>query len=91
MLLVDGTIKKQVLIEYTSPLKTAGEVRKLAVSMHFAAYNGLGTLYKIRHNYYGNAAKMAWTHMPSKVKYPMAIGLAAMALSCVRAVLHLLQ
>ena len=75
--LKDGSVKKSVLIEYTSPLTSAGDVRKLAVSMHFTAYNGMGIGFKIKNNFYGNAVKQAWTHMPAKVKYPMAVTLAA--------------
>ena len=72
VVLTDGTTKKNVLIRYSSPLESAASVRKVAVAMHFAAYNGLGTMYKIRHNFYGNAVVQAWTHMPTKVKYPLA-------------------
>ena len=87
--LADGSRQKR-LIRYTSPLKSAAEVRKLAVSMHFAAYNGLGFVYKLRTNFYGNAVKQAWTHMPAKVKYPMAAALAVSVAGLFKAVMYLI-
>lgn len=89
--LIDGTVKKGVLIPYTTPLKSAGEVRKLAVSMHFAAYNGMGIIFKIKQNYYGNAVKQAWTHMPAKVKYPMAAALVSVIAACAKGVQLMLR
>lgn len=74
--LKDGTVKQNVLIPYSSPLESAAGVRKLAVSMHFEAYNKLGHLYKFRNNFYGRAVIQAWTHMPAKIKYPLAAALA---------------
>lgn len=76
--LKDGTTKSNVLVRYTTPLESAAGVRKLAVSMHFEAYNGLGHVYKLRHNFYGRAVVQAWTHIPAKVKYPLAAVLAGM-------------
>ena len=75
----DGTVRPDVLIRYSSPLKSAAGVRKLAVAMHFEAYNGLGMVYKFRHNFYGRALVQAWTHMPTKIKYPLAAALAGVA------------
>ena len=74
--LEDGSIKENVLIPYTTPLESAAAVRKIAVAMHFEAYNELGLTYKIRHNFYGRAVVQAWTHMPAKVKYPLVAVLA---------------
>ena len=88
--MADGTVRERVLIAYLTPLKSAGEVRKLAVSMHFAAYNGLGIKFKLAHNYYGNAVRQAWTHMPAKVKYPMAMAVAAVWIVCVKGAKRLL-
>ena len=39
----DGTEKEGVLIPYPTPLKSAREIRKVAVAMHFEAFNGLWT------------------------------------------------
>lgn len=75
VVLDDGTVKTDVLIRYTSPLESAAGVRKLAVAMHFEAYNGLGMVFKIRNNFYGRAVVQAWTHMPAKIKYPFAAAL----------------
>ena len=75
----DGSVKK-TLVPYSRPLKSAGDVRKVAVEMHFAAYNGLGVVYKLKTNFYGNAVKQAWTHMPAHYRRPamaVAIGLVA--------------
>ena len=88
--LADGSLSKGVLVRYPTPLKSAGEVRKLAVAMHFAAYNGLGVGFKLRHNFYGNAVRQAWTHMPAKVKYPMAMAVAAVWIVCVKGAKRLL-
>ena len=55
--------------------ESAGQVRKIAVAMHFEAYNGMGFMYKLRTGFYQGAVKQAWTHMPAKVKYPMAAAL----------------
>ena len=74
----------EVLIPYPRKLEKAAEVRKLAVEMHMTAYNTLGVGYKIRHNFYGNAAKQAWTHMPAKVKYPMAVVLVGVLAASVK-------
>ena len=89
--LASGTVKKGVLIEYTSPLRSAGEVRKLAVSMHFAAYNGLGLGFKLRNNFYGNAVRQAWTHMPAKIKYPAAAILFGTLAACAKLMRRLLR
>ena len=45
---------------------TAGEVRKVAVQMHFEAYNKLGFGFKWSQSFYSRAAKQAWTHMPAE-------------------------
>ena len=44
-------------------------LRKIAVAMHFEAYNGLGFFYKLQNGYYSGAARQAWAHMPNHVKY----------------------
>ena len=80
--MADGAVKQGVLIKYTEPLRSAGQVRKLAVAMHFEAYNKLGIAFKIRNNFYGNAVKQAWTHMPIGVKYPMAAALVGVTAVC---------
>ena len=89
--MADGTVKKGVLVAYTPPLKSAGEVRKLAVSMHFAAYNALGLGFKLRNNFYGNAVRQAWTHMPAKIKYPMAAILVGTLAACAKLARRLLR
>ena len=69
--MADGSVKEKVLVKYDPPLKSAGEVRKVAVAMHFAAYNGMGVKYKLFNGFYTGAAKMAWTHMPKRVRNVM--------------------
>ena len=66
--MADGTIKSKVLVPYDPPLESAPQVRKVAVSMHFAAYNGLGFRYKLAKGFYSGAAHQAWTHMPQRVR-----------------------
>ena len=62
----------RVLVPYDPPIQTAAQVRKIAVSMHFAAYNGLGFRYKLSQGFYTGAAKQAWTHMPARVRAALA-------------------
>ena len=65
--LPDGHIES-CLIPYSPPLTEAKMVRKIAVAMHFEAYNGMGLGYKLSNGFYSGAAKQAWTHMPAKVR-----------------------
>eukprot|EP01084_Bolivina_argentea_P276850 472484_1 len=67
--LMNGTVKKKVLIPFETPLTDAKDVRKIAVSMHFAAYNGMGIQYKLQQGYYQKTAKQAWKHIPFNVKW----------------------
>ena len=56
-------------------------LRKIAVAMHFEAYNGMGFMYKVKKGYFSAAVKQMWAHMPSKVKYGIsAVGIATMAI-----------
>ena len=87
VILADGT-KWRVDIPYTSPLESAGQVRKIAVAMHFEAFNGLGIAYKLRHGFYSGAARQAWAHMPRNVRMAglgVVTGLVAVvAMTCIR-------
>ena len=56
---------------YTSPLASAGGVRKIAVAMHFEAFRELGLLYKLRHGFFQDAARQAAQHMPLRVLVPV--------------------
>ena len=64
----DGYVMPKVLIPFEPPLEKAGDVRKVAVAMHFAAFNGLGWQYKLANGFYTGAARQAWHHMPPRVK-----------------------
>ena len=64
----DGYVMPKVLIPFDPPLEKAGDVRKVAVAMHFAAFNGLGWQYKLANGFYTGAARQAWHHMPPRVK-----------------------
>ena len=56
-------------------------LRKIAVAMHFEAYNGMGFMYKLKKGYFSGAVKQMWAHMPSKVKYGIsAVGIATVAI-----------
>lgn len=66
--MADGSTKSNVLVPYDPPLQTAAAVRKVAVTMHFAAYNGMGIKYKLLNGFYTGAARMAWTHMPKRIR-----------------------
>jgi len=59
----DGSAKS-VVVPYDPPLAAAKDVRKCAVAMHFAAFNGLGLRYKLANGYYSGAARQALHHMP---------------------------
>ena len=74
--MADGTVRSNVLIPYNKPLTGAGEVRKVAVQMHFEAYNKLGFGFKWSQSFYSRAAKQAWTHMPARVKLTAVASLA---------------
>merc|ERR1711924_573718 len=51
--LADGSVAPQpCLVRYPSPLQSAGELRKLAVKMHFEAYGELGVVYRFTHVFY---------------------------------------
>lgn len=64
----DGYVMPKVLVPFDPPLEKAGDVRKVAVAMHFAAFNGLGWQYKLANGFYTGAARQAWHHMPPRVK-----------------------
>ena len=64
----DGYVMPKVLIPYEPALEKEGDVRKVAVAMHFAAFNGLGWQYKLANGFYTGAARQAWHHMPPRVK-----------------------
>jgi hypothetical protein len=65
VMLPDGSVQHKVLIRYTTPLTSAAQVRKVAVAMHFAAFNGLGFRYKLKSGFYLGALRQAWSHMPT--------------------------
>ena len=76
------SVREGIEIKFTSELKNAGQVRKIAVAMHVEAFNGLGFLYKVRQGFYSRYAAMALKHMPRSVLFGAAvasigIGLAA--------------
>ena len=50
---------EEVLVTYPRPLESAGDVCKLAVEMHFAAFKALGLKYRLTNGYYTGAAKHA--------------------------------
>ena len=64
--LANGTVTPAT-IPFDPPLKSASDVRKVAVAMHFAAYNALGFRYKLTMGFYSGVARMAWTHMPARI------------------------
>ena len=73
--LSEGLILSNAELKTLRKAAPLAAVRKLAVAMHFEAYNKLGMSYKVKHNFYGRAVVQAWTHMPAKVKYPIAAAL----------------
>jgi len=81
--LANGTVTP-VIIPFDPPLKSASDVRKVAVAMHFAAYNALGFRYKLTMGFYSGVARMAWTHMPARIKLGL-VGFAAASVVTVAA------
>ena len=78
--LADGTVRRRVLVPYDPPLAAAAHVRKVAVAMHFGAFNGMGLGYKCRHGFYSGAARQAWAHMPPRARLAVAgIGLSVLS------------
>ena len=82
----DGYVMPKVVVPYEPALEKAGDVRKVAVAMHFAAFNGMGTQYKLTRGFYTGAARQAWHHMPPRVKS----GLVGAALTVVAAIAYVL-
>ena len=71
----DKMVHENVLIHYSSALISAGQVRKVAVAMHFEAFHGLGFRYKMNSGYYKHYVQMGLKHTPT----PVLIGGAALA------------
>jgi hypothetical protein len=69
----DGKVKS-VTVPFDREMKGPADLRKSAVAMHMEAFHGLGYMYKLKNGYYPNAANMAWTHMPKKVKTGLIVG-----------------
>ena len=65
--LPDGLVKSAT-IPYSPPLTEAKQVRKVAVAMHFEAFNALGMWYKLKMGFFSGAAKQAWTHLPPRLR-----------------------
>ena len=65
--LPDGLVQS-ALIPYRPALTEAKQVRKVAVAMHFEAFNALGFWYKLKNGFFSGAAKQAWTHLPPKLR-----------------------
>ena len=72
----DGQVVQR-LVRYSSPLERAAGVHKLAVAMHFEAFNALGFRFKLRHGYFWGAARQAWHRLPTAVRYPVSAVLLA--------------
>ena len=75
--MVDGSVQKEVLVPYSKPLASAGDVRKVAVAMHFEAYKQLGFGFKWSQGFYSRSAMQAWTHMPARVRWAAVTSFAA--------------
>ena len=71
----DKTVHENVLIQYPSALISAGQVRNVAVAMHFEAFHGLGFRYKLKSGYYKHYMQMGLKHAPT----PVLIGGAVLA------------
>jgi cytidylate kinase len=61
--IVVQTVVKGIEIQYTTKCTAAKDMHKIAVNMHFEAFNGLGMVYKLKSGYYQDAL----THIPKKV------------------------
>ena len=77
--LADGSERKAVLIPHKPPLESAAQVRKVAVALHFEAFNGLGVSYKLWNGFYQDAARQAWAHMPRRARVAVVAMVAAVA------------
>ena len=76
----DGSIKRNVLVPYTAPLKTAAGVRKVAVAMHVQAFAELGFAYRLSRGYYSGAFRQIVHHTGgAKVWVPLGVAVAAAA------------
>ena len=75
----DAAVHENVLIKYTSALNGAGQVRKVAVAMHFEAFHGLGIGYRIKSGYYKHYAQMGLKHAPTPILVGGAVLVAAAA------------
>ena len=70
---MDGDARKRsaetsVVVPYDPPIRSALEVRKVAVAMHFKAFNSLGIRYKVFNGFYMGALRMMWKHMPPLIR-----------------------
>ena len=61
--IVVQTVVKGIEIPYTTKCTAAKDMHKIAVNMHFEAFNGLGMVYKLKSGYYQDAL----THIPKKI------------------------
>eukprot|EP00929_Paragymnodinium_shiwhaense_P006856 TRINITY_DN11080_c0_g1_i1.p1 TRINITY_DN11080_c0_g1~~TRINITY_DN11080_c0_g1_i1.p1 ORF type:complete len:152 (-),score=29.78 TRINITY_DN11080_c0_g1_i1:513-968(-) len=70
----NGDMEKNVLVPYNTTLKSPGDLRKVAVSMHQEAYNGMGITYKLARGYYSGGVKQVINHTGgAKVWVPVAM------------------
>ena len=75
---VDGAERAGVLVKYSTPLESAAQVRKVAVTMHMEAFAALGFAYRLRSGYYQNSAAMVVSHTGGvKVWLPLTGAIAA--------------
>ena len=84
--LTDGT-ERMSTIAYDPPPKSAAQIRKVAVAMHFKAFNGMGLTYKLTRGFYTGAVRMMWTHMPKPIRAVFAgsvVGVVAVGYMCLR-------
>ena len=65
---VSSGAETSVVVPYDPPIRSAIQVRKVAVAMHFKAFNSLGFRYKLFNGFYSGAVRMMWTHMPPLIR-----------------------
>ena len=58
-----NTLHENVFIKYTSELTNAGGVRKIAVEMHYEAFQTLGKWYKLTMGYYNHKVLFGMKHL----------------------------
>jgi len=78
--LADGTTLRGVRVAYRGEVTKGKDLHTVAVSMHRAAYDKIGVVYKVRHGYYQQVAKMIGFLAYKKVNARP--GKAMLAVSC---------